>query len=182
MRVVLKKIRGVPKVGTMQVIASAWLLMVKCQFGIVSRNAMRSHAKSEYERSAHNWRHNWLQIWGWRTRRAKLICPLMSNICNQALSNVLSCLNIIKGGQHYEGWSTHLSENMFSNQITPWMVSTVHHLTHASVSYPWKVCENASHMFFTNRSSTFVRYWPSVKAEPKWMGSKRLRMKVKVIW
>ena len=41
----VQKIRGVPKVGTMQVIASACWLMVKCQFGIVSRNAMRSHER-----------------------------------------------------------------------------------------------------------------------------------------
>ena len=53
-----QKIRGLPKVGTMQVIAGACRLMVKCQFGIVSRNAMRSHKRAEHERSAHNWRHN----------------------------------------------------------------------------------------------------------------------------
>ena len=53
-----KKIRGVSRVGTMQVIAGACWLMVKCQFGIVSRNAMRSQERGEYERSAHNWRRN----------------------------------------------------------------------------------------------------------------------------
>lgn len=37
--------------------------MVKCQFGIVSRNAMRSHERVEQERNAHNWRHKWLLIW-----------------------------------------------------------------------------------------------------------------------
>ena len=47
----------------MQVIVSACLVMVKCQFGIVSRNAMRSHERVEQERSAHNWRHKWLLIW-----------------------------------------------------------------------------------------------------------------------
>ena len=47
----------------MQVIVRACLVMVKCQFGIVSRNAMRSHERVEQERSAHNWRRKWLLIW-----------------------------------------------------------------------------------------------------------------------
>ena len=49
--------------GTMQVIAGACWLMVKCQFGIVSRNAMRSHERVEQERTAHNLRRKWLLIW-----------------------------------------------------------------------------------------------------------------------
>ena len=49
--------------GTMQVIVRACLVMVKCQFGIVSRNAMRSHERVEQERNAHNWRRKWLLIW-----------------------------------------------------------------------------------------------------------------------
>ena len=57
------------KVVTMQVIARGRLLMVKSQFWIASKNAIRRHGggRGEHERSAHNWRRNWLQIQGKKT-------------------------------------------------------------------------------------------------------------------